>query len=302
MTEGKFVPGLDERARPAVRTWLLSGVPRSGTSLCCRLAGDLPDVVALSEPLRYKTYGGMEDPESAVARIRDFAEETRQRIVAEGRAASVQVAGRLDDNRTAASRTGEGLRRLRGGWGEIAIAKALTDGFGLLLKHNALFAALLPRLAESFACLALVRNPLSVLASWQTVALPVHRGRVPAGEAFDPDLRQRLDAEPEVLRRQLIVLDWFFERFAAHLSPEAIIRYEDLVKSGGLALFRRLGCPAAEPVALESGNASRLYGGVDVDGLLTELLEAEGAWTRFYRPRDLEVAAERIRRGPPAPA
>ena len=109
-------------------------------------------------------------------------------------------------------------------------------------------------------------------------------------------------AEPEVLRRQLIVLDWFFERFAAHLPPEAIIRYEDLVKSGGLALFRRLGCPAAEPVALESGNASRLYGGVDIDGLLTELLEADGAWTRFYRPRDLKVAAERIRRGPPAPA
>ena len=134
-------------------------------------------------------------------------------------------------------------------------------------------------------CLALVRNPLPVLASWQTVAFPVHGGRVPAGEAFDPVLRQRLDGEPDVLRRQLIVLDWFFERFEANLPHEDIIRYEDLVSSGGLALFRRLGHPGAERVALESGNASRVYDGVNVDGLLTALLEAGGAWTRFYPPR-----------------
>ena len=258
-------------------------------------------MVALSEPIRYREYGGMDRPESATARLRDFAEETRERVVGKGRAPSIQFEGRLDDNRTASHRTDAGLRRLRGGRGEIEVRKPLSDRFELLIKHNALFAALLPRLTESFACLALVRNPLPVLASWQTVAFPVHRGRVPAGEAFDPDLRQRLDAEPDVLRRQLTVLDWFFERFEANLPPEDIIRYEDLVESGGLALFRRLGHPGAEPVALESGNASRVYGGVNADALLTALLEARGAWARFYPPRDLEAAAQAIRRASPAP-
>ena len=283
---------------PSARTWLLSGVPRSGTSLCCRLAGGLPDLVALSEPIRYREYGGMDSPPNAAARIRDFAGEARERLRAERRAPSVQVGGRLDDNRTTESRTEAGLRRLRGGWGEIEVRKPLSDRFGLLIKHNALFAALLPRLVESFACLALVRNPLPVLASWQTVVFPVHRGRVPAGEAFDPGLRQTLDGEPEVLRRQLIVLDWFFERFEANLPREDIIRYEDLVESGGLVLFRRLGHPGAEPAALESGNASRVYDGVNVDALLTALLTARGAWTRFYPPRDLEAAAAAIRRAP----
>ena len=290
------------RAPAIARTWLLCGVPRSGTSLCCRLAGELPDTVALSEPIRYREYGGMDTPENAAARICDFANETRERVRSERRAPSVHFEGCLDDNRTASHRTDAGLRRLRGGRGEIEVRKPVSDGFGLLIKHNALFAALLPRLVESFACLALVRNPLPVLASWQTVALPVHRGRVPAGEAFDPSLRRRLDEEPDVLRRQLVVLDWFFERFEASLPPEDIIRYEDLVASGGLALFRRLGHPGAGPVGLESGNASRVYEGVDVDALLTALLEARGAWTRFYPPRDLEAAADAIRRGPPAPA
>lgn len=113
---------------------------------------------------------------------------------------------------------------------------------------------------------------------------PVHCGRVLAGEAFDPDLRQRLDGEPDVLRRQLIVLDWFFERFEANLPPEAIIRYENVVESGDRALFRRLGHPGAEPVALEGGNASRVYEGVNVDVLLTALLKARGAGTRLYPP------------------
>ena len=41
-------------------------------------------------------------------------------------------------------------------------------------------------------------------------------------------------------------------RFRAHLPPENVIRYEDLVESDGSALFRRLGDANAEPVRLES--------------------------------------------------
>ena len=220
-----------------------------------------------------------------------------RRFLAERRASSVQVGGRLDDNRTASRHTDAGLRRLRGEWGEIAIDKPLSARFTLLIKHNALFAALLPRLTESFSCLALVRNPLSVLASWQTVDLPVHRGRIPAGEELDGDLHRALEREPEVLRRQLIVLDWFFGRFHAHLDPENVIRYEDVVESGGLALFRRLGHAGAQPAELTNRNDSALYDGAMIDTLLAALLDRGGHWTRFYTPEDCERVAVGIRRG-----
>ena len=279
------------------RTWLLSGVPRSGTSLCCRLAGNLPDTVALSEPIRRKAFGGMDTPHGACARIGDFAEQARAGILAGRRASSVQVDGRLDDNRTASRHTDAGLRRLRAEWGELAIDKPLSPRFTLLIKHNALFAALLPRLTDSFSCLGLVRNPLSVLASWQTVALPVHRGRIPAGEELDRDLHRALEREPEVLGRQLIVLDWFFGQFHAHLDPENVIRYEDVVESGGLVLFRRLGHTGARPAALENRNHSALYGELMIDTLLAALLDSGGGWTRFYSPEDCERVADRIRRG-----
>ena len=90
------------------RTWLLSGVPRSGTSLCCRLVGELPDTVALSEPIRRKAFRGMDTPRGACVRIGDFAEEVRARILGERRGPSVQVEGRLDDNRTASRHTNAG--------------------------------------------------------------------------------------------------------------------------------------------------------------------------------------------------
>ncbi|MDD9984605.1 MAG: hypothetical protein OXU81_25135 [Gammaproteobacteria bacterium] len=278
------------------RTWLLSGVPRSGTSLCCRLAGGLPDTVALSEPIRRKAFGGMETPRGACARIGDFIEETRARILVERRASSVQVDGRLDDNRVASRHTDAGLRRLRGEWGEIAIDKPLSADFTLLIKHNALFAALLPRLTESFSCLALVRNPLSVLASWQTVDLPVHRGRIPAGEELDGGLHRALEREPEVLARQLVVLDWFFGRFHSRLNPANIIRYEDVVEGGGVALFRRLGHAGARPAELTSRNHSALYDAAMVDTLLGALLDRGGHWTRFYTREDCERVADGIRR------
>ena len=276
------------------RTWLLSGVPRSGTSLCCRLAGNLPNTVALSEPIRRKAFGGMETPSGACERIGQFAGQARAQILSERRAPSLQVEGRLDDNRRAARVTEAGLRRLHGEWGEIAIDKPLSPRFTLLVKHNALFAALLPRLAESFPFLALVRNPLSVLASWQTVALPVNRGRLPAGEELDPELHRVLEQEAEVLRRQVIILDWFFARYRAHLPPSNIIRYEDVVESGGQTLFRRLGYQGARGVVLESGNSDSRYQAPAMDDLLRALLDSGGAWTHFYRPSDCEVLAKRM--------
>ena len=279
------------------RTWLLSGIPRSGSSLCCRLAGDLPDTVALSEPVRRDVFDKVGTRHEARARIEEFATQARTRILVDRRAPSVQVDGRLDDNTVVSSPSQAGLRQRRGSQGEIEVQKPLSDDFTLLIKHNALFAALLPELAASFDCLALVRNPLAVLASWQTVNLPVHQGRIPAGEQFDRELQRVLAEEPQVLRRQVAVLNWFFAAYQAHVSPDNVIRYEDLVSSGGSVLFRLIGRAAAQPVPLENRNGSLLYGEVAVDTLLAALINESGAWSEFYAAADCEQVADVIRSG-----
>ena len=235
------------------QTWLLSGIPRSGTSLSCRLAGELPNTVALSEPLNGEEHReSSRNPHTACDYISSFVEHARERILVEHVASSMLVGGRLDDQMVAPVPANVGLRQRQAQWGEMVIDKPLSRSFTLVVKHNALFAALLPRLASSFSCLGLVRNPLSILASWQTVNLPIHRGRIPEGERLDRHLRSKLEQEPEVLRRQIVVLNWFMTRFRNYLSPENVIRYEDLIDSGGQILFRRLGHTSARSVTLRN--------------------------------------------------
>ena len=270
------------------RTRLLSGIPRSGSSLVCRLAGELPDTVAISEPIDGRMLANTSNRHEASQLIHEFAERTRQRILAERRALSLHVAGRLIDNVVQANDTG--LRTQQGERSDIRIDKALTRRFTLLIKHNALFAALLPELRPSFPCLALVRNPIAVLASWQTVALSVQRGRIPAGERFDEQLRTSLDDEPSILRRQIAILDWFFEQYRTHLPPSAILRYEDVTASNAETLFQAVGITGA-PRPLANQNANPAYAADTMDTLLAALLSGPRTWRTFYTQADCEQTA-----------
>ena len=274
-------------------TWLLTGIPRSGSSLACRLADQLPDFVALSEPMARSEFAGLATPSEAFATIEGFVQRTRGRIATRRRASTVQVDGRLADNMVDSDAV-DGLRRRQAAQAEIDIDKPLSVGFSLLVKHNALFAALLRQLTPAFRCIGLVRNPLSVLASWQTVDLPINRGRIPAGEQFDPSLREALDGESDTLARQLTILNWFFAHYGDGLAAERVLRYEDLIASGGKALFGMLGHRQAKGVSLTSRNDHALYRDADVDRLLATLLASGGAWTRFYSRADCEAVAERL--------
>ena len=284
---------------PRRRTWLLSGIPRSGSSLCCRLAGQAAETVALTEPISEAMIEGFADQADACAGIKAFARQTRTRILREGRAPALHVDGALVDD-LLSDDAASGLRQARSRRGDIAIARPLSKRFTLVIKHNALFAALLPRLRRQFACLGLVRNPLAVLASWHSVDLAVRRGRVPVGERFDPGLAGALAAELNPLRRQVVILDWFFEQFATHLPQARIIRYEDVVATGGVALYRALGVAAPPTEALASRNANPLYSADAVAELLKALAAGRRAWAGLYSLGDCEqLAAALLAKGAP---
>ena len=279
----------------AADTWLLCGIPRSGSSLCCRLANQLPNTVALSEPIDNAVFRDTSDALVAARRIAAFVARARERVLEDRLAPSMQVDGRLDDQMVAAGRGGA-PRRPQGERGMIRIDKRLDAGFVLVVKHNALFAALLPQLTPRFACLGLVRNPVAVLASWETVDLPVRHGRAPAAERFDPALRAALNGEQDVLRRRVLVLNWFFARYRAMLPKTRIIRYEDVTRGGGGVLRRTFAGAGGAVESLCNRNASALYQGVDAAPLLSALLSAGGAWTAFYSAEHCREAADALRR------
>ena len=274
-------------------SWLLTGIPRAGSSLCVRLAGQLPNTVALSEPMDDARFAGTTDASVASDRVVRFAARTRQLILTERRAPSVHRDGALTDQMVSAD-MGSGVRLPQTTRGFIEAAPD-DDQFTLVVKHNARFAALLPWLTGRLPCLAVVRNPVAVLASWETVALPVRDGHVPAGERFDPPLRQALARQADVRQRQITILNWFFERFDQCLPRERIIRYEALVETDGGVLRQALpgkGSGAVEP--LTSRNAHGVYPASAAAPILDALLAANGAWRRFYDAAECEVAAHAI--------
>lgn len=271
----------------------LTGVPRGGTTLACKLLGECQDTIALAEPIDVSRLS--EHPGDAAQQVRDFFTATRRELLATGRAPGKLVAGEPTANFFAGA-SGAGRRRSVARHGQLVFDPPPAPGFTLVVKHNASFAALLPDLAASLQTIALVRHPLPVLASWQTVELPVADGRIPAGERLDPALRARLEGIPDALDRQLLILDWFFARFAAASPRLTIVKYEEVVASGGHALFDAAGVSGA-PRALQDHNASPLYRSTDPERLAAALADVEGAWRAFYSAADDARALARMSHG-----
>lgn len=266
------------------RNLILTGVPRSGTTLCCSLMNRAADTVALVEPM--PVHALPLDHAEAGAEVRRFFARSRAGLLSAGEAVGQQLDGRGTDNFFDDERDGRGLRVRKAQLGHLRVDRPLSAAFTLVVKHNAAFAALLPVLAESFECLALVRNPLAVLASWNSVDLPVARGRLPAGERLVPALAAALDAQPDLLNRQLLLLDWLFDGFVRALPRARILRYEDVVESGGAALAHASGVPVPTS-ALASRNASRLYDAAACKRFAERLHADAGAWRGFYGDDDI---------------
>lgn len=264
---------------------LITGTPRSGTTMTCHLLNMVPDTVALHEPMRT---GQFKDEDGPVTAVERFCEEQRLSILERGLAISKQVGGAVPANPVGTSRTNSGLRKRVVSKGQIAIDKELSPDFTLAVKHCGSFTAILDRLVTRFPVYAIVRNPLAMLASWSTVEFAVQQGHVPVAEGLDSDLKTTLASIDDVLDRQIQVLIWFHERIRRYLPEEAIIRYESIVETGGkaLAVVRPGAAALAEP--LQSQNTSGLYDHERMLQIGERLLKTDGAHWESYSKESVE--------------
>src|SRR5439155_8303500 len=121
-----------------------------------------------------------------------------------------------------------------------------------------------------------------MLSSWQTVPIPIQEGRVRRGEQADPDLKARLDATPDVLDRQFILLHWFFDAYVRHLPKENVLTYEAMVSSGGRSLAPLAPNAAALTRTLESRNRAKVYDEQKMRALADRLLATDGPSWEYY--------------------
>lgn len=277
---------------------LLTGPPRSGTTLACHLLNQLPDTVALHEPMRVKDFAALESYSAICQSIERYCVEQRSRLRASGRARSKQINGAVPTNSHQTVAIDSGLRKSVVSGGELVIDKALSDDFRLVIKHIAAFAAIAEEAVKHFPVFAMVRSPLAVLASWNSIDFGFRQGHAPAAERINPRLAAHLAAIEDQFDRQLALLGWFYEQFARHVPRNQIIRYESLIDSGGRALAAMHPAAAGLAEPLESHNTNPLYDRQTTALVGERLLRSDGAYWEFYSRSSVEALLDEFTAAP----
>ncbi len=274
----------------ASRNIILTGIPRSGTTLTCFLLNELPNVVALVEPMRVGEFDPINDRANIVMIDRFFADQ-RASLLAEGRTVGKSADGVTIDNPlgdAVDSDTGQRVQRHNQRF--VRVEKPLDLRLTLVIKHPSAFTALLPALCDSYETYAIVRNPLAILRSWAAAPFAVSQGHAPMAERLDKDLETRLDREDAIEDRQIALLRWFFEQYR-RLGTHSIIRYEDIIASNADIVPAAFGIPHRLHHQLETRNKAHL-GGASHRPLAEKLIEQAGAYMDHYSAQEiLELAS-----------
>ena len=263
----------------------LTGLPRSGTTLMCHYLNKLPNVVALFEPILPPDYAGLER-DQFLEKLKFFFATQRQQILANGTATSKSQSGKIPTNHLT-DEVVDGTRISLTNSRTLSVTNVDRLDFTLFIKDPSFIAGCLPWVAGEFPCFGSVRNPLSTLLSWRNSQLPIERGRIPSAEMFSPELKATLsDDKRSVLDKQFAILDFFFSRFREFL-PGRVVRYEDVIASGGKAL--RVIHPSAATLreSLKSRNENRITADPEARAVADRLLDSDGPWWDHYTRDDV---------------
>lgn len=262
-------------------TTILTGLPRSGTTLLCLLLNAAPDTIAMAEPM---TNQGEQTADQLFAGVPPFIDAARRTALEQRIFLSQTVDGQLTDNFLVAPAVGSPeMRQSRATRTEVAIDKPLSTDFSLFIKHPDRFSAIVPQLVATFPVFALVRHPLAVLASWQTADMAVYHGRMPWCELTFPDLAERLDAIPDRIPRQVEILRFLFDLYERHVGSDGIVRYEDILADPARELLR-MGVDGSDvsTVSIDRRPWQQRYAALDLPGLERYLMDAKPSFERLY--------------------
>lgn len=266
---------------------LLTGIPRSGTTLTCKIFNSLDNVLALVEPIDMRELIERDNTADQVEYILQYCATVREQV-SRHENISMKIVSGEKTNTFAVSIAGQRRKSAIVRVAPVAINKEFNPDFQLILKHPNAFAALLPQLIKSFTCYAIVRNPLSVLGSWNSLDHPLSKGHAPMAEQFDVDLKARLADIADEKERQITLLDWYYRQFNEYLPADYVIKYESIIDTNGQVLSDLLDKRIGPSIALENRNASKFYDGVLMRNLGKKLMDFPGhsAFT-YYSEADI---------------
>ena len=211
---------------------ILTGIPRSGTTLAAALLDGLPDTVCLNEPDwqagRRMASGG----DYARWLVGDFMELRKKFLAGE------PVRDRRRQNGAALTNYfSAGAGGMKTHYEMVGLTRAgLSPDFTLAVKHNGPYLAILKPILDIgwFRVIAIVRNPIEVIASWRALDLPISRAEMPAAAPYWPRLAEIIQSGDELLIKQAKIYDLMCRRIHNLRDRMKVILYEDMVRNPAL--------------------------------------------------------------------
>jgi hypothetical protein len=242
-------------------------------------------MVALPEPVRDReadTFVEVQTEHQLLLMMSSMYKMTRKSILNKKRAFGRGVNGRVTDNHFGEKISPNGRRRMEATQGQLIIEKRLSEDFNLVFKQSGIFTFFLKELAKSFPIYAVIRNPLSILVSWNTIDFPLAIGHHRHIEILNPLLREKLESQPDILDRQITLLSWFYDQYFKTLPNERILCYEDIIATKGKCL--EVIVPSARQLngTLEARNVWKTGRRQKVHDIGHRLLQNDGAFWHFY--------------------
>ncbi len=266
------------------KNYLITGIPRSGTTLLTSLIAENLDSVAFSEPEWLKSVRNISDDcDQFLINFENQINLLRKQIT-DGIPVEIKK-----------SRIKQGLPDNyyhRNDQGEIILDKAevpvlLAPQYAnkpFIIKANAQFTSCLTKLVKlnhtKISCV--IRNPIATIMSWRALDLPVSRGHVKVAEKYNASFSSQVHST-DLLIKQVRIIDWFFKQFHLNKDHINLIRYEELVSDAPNILSTLIGSTTTQTQPMKSRNKSTNYNLEEEDLIKTMLIKHGSYYGEYYQ-------------------
>lgn len=213
---------------------IITGIPRSGTTLLTAMIDSMPDSVALNEPRWQYDWAAANNQTS---KPEDFARWlvgdftlNRQKLVkgtpiperrmTDGTAVTNYY--RPDPEKKHVGQTFQVIPFTRAG---------LSENCTLAMKHNGLYLGALREIVDTgaFKTIAIIRHPVGVISSWNNVPIPLGQGKMPGAVVFWHKMHEVTSAHTDMLEKQVRMYDLVCQRLYNLRDKIHIVKYEDVL-------------------------------------------------------------------------
>lgn len=263
---------------------LITGIPRSGTSLISSLIANNTQSVVFSEPNWLKAVRDKSDDCS------QFVNNFITKIINLKHDILNGHPIRLKYDKKNLSIPSNYYQRNE--HGELIVDKNEVDvvfdtSFAnrpFFIKANAQFTSCIKSLIKSnqFNIYCIVRNPISCIMSWRSLNIPVSHGKMKVAEKYSSSFHHKINGAKSLLDKQSAIIDWYFEVYSNFSDHVSIIRYEDLIVDTGTVLNKILKSNPKHIPQLKSNNHSSNYQLDEVKSIQNALKKTEGYYKKFY--------------------